>query len=103
MVAMWERHGEFRLGLEMYYTGEQRVEDNPYRTRSEPFLDIGILGEITIGPASWFINAENILNVRQTREESILLQQRAASGRWTTDTWSRNDGFIINGGVRLRF
>ncbi len=103
MVAMWERHGEFRLGLEMYYTGEQRVEDNPYRTRSDPFLDIGILGEITMGPASWFVNAENILDVRQTREESIVLPQRAASGRWTTDTWSRNDGFIINGGVRLRF
>ena len=32
MVAMWERHGEFRLGLEMYYTGEQRVEGNPFRT-----------------------------------------------------------------------
>ena len=103
MVAMWERHGEFRLGLEMYYTGEQRVEDSPYRTRSESFLDVGILGEITIGPASWFINAENILNVRQTREESILLPARAPPGRWTTDIWSRNDGFIVNGGVRLKF
>lgn len=103
MVAMWERHGEFRLGLEMYYTGEQRVDDSPYRTQSNAFLDIGFLGEITIGPASWFINAENILNVRQTREEPILLPSRAPSGRWTTDIWSRNDGFIVNGGVRLRF
>lgn len=103
MVAMWERHGEFRLGLEMYYTGEQRVADNPYRSVSEPYLDIGILGEITIGPASWFINAENILNVRQTREDPLLLPMRTAHGQWTTDIWSRNDGFIVNGGVRLRF
>ena len=103
MVAMWERHGEFRLGLEMYYTGEQRVAGNPYRSVSEPYLDIGILGEITIGPASWFINAENILNVRQTREDPLLLPMRAAHGQWTTDIWSRNDGFIVNGGVRLRF
>ena len=103
MVAMWERHGEFRLGLEMYYTGEQRVEDSPYRLLSDSFLDVGLLGEITVGPASWFINAENILDVRQTREEPILLPARAPSGRWTTDIWSRNDGFIINGGVRLRF
>ena len=100
---MWERHGEFRLGLEMYYTGEQRVEGNPYRSVSKAYLDVGILGEITIGPASWFINAENILNVRQTREDSLLLQQRSAHGQWTTDIWSRNDGFIVNGGVRLRF
>ncbi len=103
MVAMWERHGEFRLGMEMYYTGEQRIDDSPFRTRSDSFLDIGLLGEITIGPASWFINAENLLDVRQTREESILRPIRTASGRWTTDIWSRNDGFIVNGGVRLKF
>jgi iron complex outermembrane receptor protein/outer membrane receptor for ferrienterochelin and colicins len=103
MVAMGERHGEFRLGVEMYYTGEQRVEDSPFRTVSDGYLDVGILGEITRGPASWFINAENILNVRQTREESLLRPQRAPDGQWTTDIWSRNDGFIVNGGVRLRF
>lgn len=103
LVAMWERHGEFRLGLEMYYTGEQRVEGSPYRTVSKPYLDVGLLGEITTGPASWFINAENILNVRQTREEPLLLPARAADGQWTTDIWSRNDGFIVNGGVRLKF
>ncbi|WP_018998474.1 TonB-dependent receptor plug domain-containing protein [Hirschia maritima] len=103
LVAMWERHGEFRLGMEMYYTGEQRVENSPYRTRSDPYLDIGILGEITIGPASWFINAENILNVRQTKEEPLIRTVRAPDGQWTTDIWSRNDGFIVNGGVRLKF
>ena len=100
---MWERHGEFRLGLEMYYSGEQRVEDNPYRTTSDAYLDVGILGEITVGRASWFINAENLLDVRQTREEPLLRPQRSASGQWTNDIWSRNDGLIINGGVRLKF
>ena len=103
MVAMWERHGEFRLGLEMYYTGEQRVENSPFRTKSDSYLDIGILGEKTIGYVSYFINAENILNVRQTREEPLLRPTRAADGQWTTDIWSRNDGFIVNGGIRVKF
>ena len=103
MVAMWERHGEFRLGLEMYYTGEQRVEDSPFRTRSDSYLDVGILGEKTIGRISYFINAENILDVRQTREEPLLRPTRAPDGQWTTDIWSRNDGFIINGGIRVKF
>lgn len=103
MVAMWERHGEFRLGLEMYYTGEQRVENSPFRTESDPYLDIGILGEITLGKVSYFINAENLLDVRQTREESLVRPTRSADGQWTTDIWSRNDGFIVNGGVRLKF
>ena len=103
MVAMWERHGEFRLGLEMYYTGEQRVDDSPFRTRSDSYLDVGILGEKTIGRISYFINAENILDVRQTREEPLLRPTRAPDGQWTTDIWSRNDGFIVNGGVRVKF
>ena len=103
MVAMWERQGEFRLGLEMYYTGEQRVEDSPFRTRSDSYLDVGILGEKTIGRISYFINAENILDVRQTREETLLRPTRAPDGQWTTDIWSRNDGFIVNGGIRLKF
>ncbi len=100
---MWERHGEFRLGLEMYYTGEQRVEDSPFRTRSDSYLDVGILGEKTIGRISYFINAENILDVRQTREEPLLRPTRAPDGQWTTDIWSRNDGFIVNGGIRVKF
>ncbi|MCR9080212.1 MAG: TonB-dependent receptor [Hyphomonadaceae bacterium] len=103
MVAMWERHGEFRLGLEMYYTGEQRVENSPFRTTSDSYLDIGILGEKTIGRISYFINAENILDVRQTREEPLLRPTRAPDGQWTTDIWSRTDGFIVNGGIRVKF
>ncbi|RIJ26026.1 TonB-dependent receptor [Henriciella barbarensis] len=102
-VAMWEQHGRGRLGFEAYYTGEQRLEGNPYRTESDPYLHLGILAEITTGPASWFVNAENLLDVRQTKEDPLLRRARAPSGQWTTDIWSRNDGFILNGGVRLSF
>ena len=102
-VAMWEQHGRGRVGFEAYYTGTQRLEDNPYREESKPYWHLGLLGEITLGRASWFINFENLLNVRQTREDPLVRPARAASGQWTTDIWSRNDGFVVNGGVRIRF
>jgi len=102
-VAMWEQHGNFRVGFEAYYTGTQRLNDNPYRRESDAYWHLGLLGEITIGRLSWFANAENLLNVRQTRDDPLVLPARAPSGRWTTDIWSRNDGFILNAGVRLRF
>jgi iron complex outermembrane receptor protein len=35
-VAMWERHGKGRIGIEAYYTGRQSLEDNPYRSVSRP-------------------------------------------------------------------
>lgn len=103
LVGMWEEHGRGRVGIEAYYTGGQALDDNPYRTRSRPYLHLGILGEIVLGNVSLFANAENLLNVRQTRHDPLLLPQRAASGRWTVDAWAPLEGFVLNGGVRLRF
>nr|WP_246427231.1 TonB-dependent receptor [Sphingopyxis panaciterrulae] len=103
LVGMWEEHGKGRIGIEAYYTGGQALDDNPYRSRSRPYLHLGILGEIVLGNVSLFANAENLLNVRQTHHDPLLLPQRAASGRWTVDAWAPLEGFILNGGVRLRF
>ncbi len=102
-VAMWEEHGEGRVGIEAYYTGRQSLEDNPYRSVSRPYLHLGVLGEIVLGKVSLFANAENILGVRQTRYDPLLLPQRAPDGRWTVDVWAPTEGFILNAGVRLRF
>lgn len=103
LVVMWEEHGSHLLGFEAYYTGTQRLENNPYRERSDAYWHLGLLGQITIGKISYFVNAENLLNVRQTKEDSLVLPEQAASGRWTTDIWSRNDGFTVNAGIRFQF
>lgn len=102
-VVMWEEHGSHIVGFEAYYTGTQRLENNPYLERSKPYWHLGLLGQITVGRFSWFINAENLLNVRQTREHPLVLPSQAPSGRWTTNIWSRNDGVIFNAGVRVKF
>jgi len=103
LVVMWEEHGSHLLGFEAYYTGTQHLENNPYRERSEPYWHLGLLGQITIGQVSLFVNAENLLNVRQTKEDPLVLPEQAPSGRWTTDIWSRNDGFTVNAGLRFQF
>ena len=102
-VAMWEKHGNFRAGFEAYYTGSQPLNNNPYANESKPYWHLGLMGEITMGRVSWFINLENLLDIKQTDEHPLLLPARAPSGRWTTDIWSRNDGFIANAGVRIAF
>ena len=103
MVAMWEEHGKGRIGLETYYTGRQALDDNPYRRESRPYLHVGLLGEIVLGRVSLFANAENILGVRQTRHDPLLLPQRAPSGQWTVDVWAPTEGFVLNAGLRLRY
>jgi iron complex outermembrane receptor protein len=49
-----------------------------------------------------FLNAENLLNVRQTRWDPLVRPTRASDGRWTVDAWAPTDGFVLNGGVRLK-
>ncbi len=102
LVVMWEEHGSYLLGFEAYYTGTQHLANNPYRQQSEPYWHLGLLGQITLGKVSLFVNAENLLNVRQTKDDSLLLMEQAASGRWTTSIWSRNDGFTVNAGMRIK-
>ncbi|WP_394191429.1 TonB-dependent receptor plug domain-containing protein [Pseudoalteromonas atlantica] len=102
-VIMWEEHGSHLVGFEAYYTGTQHLENNPYRDKSDAYWHLGLLGQITVGRISYFVNAENLLNVRQTKDDSLVLPQQAPSGRWTTDIWSRNDGFTVNAGIRIKF
>lgn len=103
LVGIWEDEEKGRLGVELYYTGKQPLEDNPYRTVSKPYFELGLMGEVVVGKARVFLNAENILNIRQTKYDPLLLRTRAPDGRWTVDVWAPSEGFVLNGGIRLRF
>lgn len=107
VVASIEREGVSRLGLEVYYTGRQSLDENPYRTRSKPYVILGLLGERAFttraGVARLFVNLENLTNVRQTRYDPLVLPTPGLGGRWTTDAWTDLAGFTMNGGVRLAF
>lgn len=100
---MWEKRGKGRIGAEAYYTGRQNLEDDPFRTRSRPYLQVGLMGELVLGQARLFVNFENILDVRQTRYEPMLRPRRSPEGAWTVDAWAPTDGFVANAGVRMSF
>jgi outer membrane receptor for ferrienterochelin and colicins len=103
-VGMWEAEEEAgRVGVELYYTGRQPLEDNPYRPESRPYLILGVLVERRVGSARVFLNAENLLDARQTRWDPLLLPARSPEGRWTTDAWAPLEGRTLNAGVRLEF
>ncbi len=103
VVGMWEKEDVGRIGLEAYYTGRQRLEENPYRWQSQPYYTFGVLGEKRFGPVRLFLNIENLTDVRQTRWDPMLRPSRGLDGRWTVDAWAPLDGRVINGGVRLKF
>ena len=103
VVAMWEREDVGRVGVEWYYTGRQRLEENPFRQRSAPYVIVGLLAERQFGQMRVFINGENLTGTRQTKWDPLVRPSRAADGRWTVDSWAPLEGRTLNGGIRYRF
>jgi len=105
LVGTWEKEGRGRMGVELLYTGQQRLDDNPYRNESVPYWIVGLLVERRFGPFRLFLNlnAENITNVRQTRYNALVRRQKSFDGRWTVDAWAPLEGRVINGGLRFNF
>jgi len=103
IVGMWEREKVGRIGVESYYTGHQRLEENPYMTESKAYVLFGFLAEHSFGRFRLFVNMENLTNVRQTRWNPLLRPNRGADGRWTVDAWAPLDGRVLNGGIRVKF
>lgn len=100
---MWERLDVARLGVELYYTGRQRLEESPYANTSKPYVVFGLLAERKFGKLRAFVNGENLTGVRQSRWNPLVRPTRAPDGRWTVDAWAPLDGRNINGGVWVSF
>jgi iron complex outermembrane receptor protein len=89
-----------RIGLEVGYTGRQALENDPYRTVSEPYFELNALGEIHFGAISIFLNAINLTDVRQTRFEPLIRPTPGLGGTPITDAWAPLGGRTFNVGIR---
>ena len=103
VIGGWESEGRGRIGAEFYYTGRQTLDDNPYRSTSEPYVIVGVIAERRFGRVRVFVNAENILDTRHTQYDPLVRPSRSPEGRWITDVWAPLEGVAINGGVRIAF
>jgi iron complex outermembrane receptor protein len=92
-----------RIGAQIFFTGEQRLDRNPYRSTSEPYVVAGLLGEYRLGRWRLFVNADNLTDVRQTDWDPIARPTRDVDGRWTVDAWAPLKGRVINAGIRVSF
>lgn len=103
LTAAWEKSGRGKVGLEAYYTGRQALDEDPFRSSSRPYVELGAMGELILGRFSLFLNVENLLDLRQSRYTPLLLPRRAPDGAWTVDAWAPLEGRTINAGVRFHW
>jgi outer membrane cobalamin receptor len=100
---MLEKPGVYRAGIEGIYYGSQSLDDNPYRTRSKPYVYAMAIAMRQLGPVEIVANFENLLDVRMTRYQSLVRPAQTVGGRWTTDVWAPLEGFMANVAVRFRW
>jgi outer membrane receptor for ferrienterochelin and colicins len=100
---MLERPGVYRGGIEGIWYGAQPLDDNPFRTKSKPYLYVMAIAVRQFGRLEAVANFENLLNVRQTSTDRLVRPTPGTGGRWTTDVWAPLEGFMANVALRYRW
>jgi outer membrane receptor for ferrienterochelin and colicins len=100
---MFEQPGKYRAGLEGIWYGAQSLDDNPFRSRSRPYLYTMAILVRQFGRVEIVANFENLLDVRQTNTDPLVRPTSAIAGRWTTDVWAPLEGFMANVAFRYRW
>ena len=99
MVFVYEREDDIRIGLEAYYYSQQTLE---FGAKSPDYWIFGLMMEkIFSEDFSVFLNFENFGDTRQTRDGPIYTGP--ISDPEFVDIYAPLDGFVINGGGKLRF
>jgi outer membrane receptor for ferrienterochelin and colicins len=97
-VLMYEKHDNFWIGLEAYYYSPQLLSDGE---TGNSFWIMGLMTEKKLGESfSLFLNFENFLDTRQTRFDTIFTGN--ISDPQFRDIYAPVDGFVINGGIKLK-
>ncbi|HYE56556.1 MAG TPA: TonB-dependent receptor, partial [Chitinophagaceae bacterium] len=96
-VLMYEIEDKLKLGLEAYHFSKQRLNDGSF---GKPYWIMGFMGEKLWEKFSTFINFENFTNTRQTRFDTIYTG--SISNPAFRDIYAPVEGFVVNGGIKIR-
>lgn len=96
-VLMYEVEDAWKIGAEAYYFSKQKLNDG---AMGKSYWTAGLMVEKLWERFSVFINFENLTDTRQTKFDTIY------TGPITQpvfrDIYAPVDGFVINGGIKLR-
>ncbi|WP_089240008.1 TonB-dependent receptor [Belliella buryatensis] len=96
-VLFYEVHDQWKIGWESYYFSEQQLSDGAV---GQSYWIMGFMAEKIWDKFSVFINFENFLDARQTRFDTIFTG--SIDNPSFREIYAPLDGFVINGGVKLR-
>ncbi|RYD82197.1 MAG: TonB-dependent receptor [Sphingobacteriales bacterium] len=96
-VLMYEVEEKWKLGLEAYYFSKQQLSNGDF---GRSYWVTGFMAEKLWEKFSLYINFENFLDARQSRYGPVY--NGTISNPQFNEIYAPLDGFVINGGLKLR-
>ncbi|MGG9970513.1 TonB-dependent receptor plug domain-containing protein [Ferruginibacter sp. SUN002] len=97
LTMMYEKEDNFKLGIEGYYTDKQYLYNG---NRTPSFWEFGFMAQKTFRKVSAFINFENFTDQRQSKYKTVV---NLPHDNPSFDAiWNHTEGFIVNGGLKLK-
>jgi iron complex outermembrane receptor protein len=95
---MYEIEEKLKIGLEAYYFSPQKLRD---ATTGQSYWICGLMAEKLWEKFSVFINFENFTDTRQSKFDQIYTG--TINDPIFQDIYAPVDGFVVNGGIKIRF
>ena len=96
-VLMYEVEEKWKIGLEAYHFTRQILNDESY---GKPYWLMGFMVEKIWDHLSIYINFENFTDSRQTKFDTIFTG--TVTNPVFRDIYAPVDGFVMNGGIKIR-
>ena len=97
-ILMYEVEDKWKIGLEAYYFSPQKLREG---LKGKQYVVCGFMIEKIWERFSIYANFENFTDRRQTRFDTIYTG--SISNPVFRDIYAPLDGFVMNGGIKLRF
>ncbi|MBL0055373.1 MAG: TonB-dependent receptor [Chitinophagaceae bacterium] len=97
LTLMYEKEDNFKLGLEGYLTDRQVL----YNGSTTPsFWEFGFMAQKTFRKVSVFVNFENFTDQRQSKYKRV--SNPPHNDPSFDDIWNHTEGFVVNGGIKIK-
>jgi iron complex outermembrane receptor protein/outer membrane receptor for ferrienterochelin and colicins len=97
-ALIYEKEGVIKLGLEGYFTGRQYLTDG---THTPSFSEFGFMAEKIFKRFSLYINFENFTDTRQGKYKNVV--NGSHLNPTFDEIWTHTEGFVVNGGIKIKF
>lgn len=99
LALIHEKENNFKFGLEGYFTDKQLLSDG---SRTPSFWEFGFMAQKTLWQHfDFFINFENFTDIKQADYKRVVNEPH--DNPTFDEIWTHTEGFVFNGGVKLRF